>query len=71
MRLRVSSAPLSSALVAFLRDAGCIAYVADDGEIEVIRPGAAGDREEHEIEELVRCWSAAGDRVDVVRRTLS
>jgi hypothetical protein len=57
MRLRVDDPSYVSALVSFLRERSCIAYVLDDQTtIEVIRPHSFGQREVDEIGAILRTW---------------
>jgi len=57
MRLRPDDPSYVSALVSFLRERSCVAYVLDDQvTIEVIRPHSFGQQEIDEIAAILRTW---------------
>ena len=46
----------TAGLVAYLRAERCIAFVGDDGQVQVIPPPELDPDDEHAIAELVRAW---------------
>ena len=57
MRIRLHDKGHLADLIFFMRGAGCIAYQADAGVIEVLRPTRAG-AEATELKELLARWNA-------------
>ena len=63
MRIRLHDGRLLADLLAFMREAGCIAFRSEPDTIEVLRP-TRGDADAREIAALLARWRAGHHGAD-------